>query len=81
MTNLENISVPDDIHLDIDKTYDFIEANLPEKYTRQVFNLLPEELKVDLSYIRQVKRERIKNAPIMAALYRVAQFNYLQKQS
>ena len=78
MTKLQKIRVPEDIHLNINKTFDFINDHLPEKYSRQVWNLLPDNAKVDLAYIRTVKKDRIKNALIMNALYRVAQFNKLQ---
>ena len=50
-------------------------------YACDVQNLLPEDGKVSLDYIRRVKLFRIKNAPIMIALYRVAQWNLLQKQT
>ena len=75
MTNLQNIKVPEDIHSNINQTYAFINEFLPEKYSRQVWNLLPESAKVDLSYIRTVKKDKIKNALIMTALYRVAIWN------
>lgn len=78
MTKVQNIQVPEDIHLNINKTFDFINEYLPVKYSRQVWNLLPDNAKVDLAYIRTVKKDRIKNALIMTALYRVAQFNKLQ---
>ena len=81
MTNLQNIRVPEDIHSNINKTYTFINENLPEKYSKQVWNLLPESAKVDLAYIRTVKKYHIKNALIMTALYRVALWNKQQKQS
>lgn len=81
MTKLQKIKVSEDIHLNINKTFDFINDNLPEKYSRQVWNLLPKNAKVDLAYIRTVKKNRIKNALIMTALYRVAQFNKLQSKS
>ena len=78
MTKIQNIKVPEDIHLNINKTFDFISEHLPEKYSRQVWNLLPDNAKVDLAYIRTVKKDRIKNALIMTALYRVAKYYYLQ---
>lgn len=78
MAKLQKIKVPEDIHLNINATFDFINQNLPEKYSRQAWNLLPDDAKVDLAYIRTVKKDRIKNALIMNALYRVAQFNKLQ---
>ena len=81
MTKLQKIKVSEDIHLNINTTFDFINDNLPVKYSRQVWNLLPKNAKVDLAYIRTVKKNRIKNALIMTALYRVAQFNKLQSKS
>lgn len=81
MTNLAQIKVPENIHSNINETYDFIDANLPKNYARDVQNLLPEDGKVSFDYIRRVKLFRIKNAPIMIALYRVAQWNLLQKQT
>ncbi|UJF29865.1 hypothetical protein L0B70_00285 [Kaistella sp. 97-N-M2] len=78
MTKLQKIKVPENIHLNIHKTFDFIDEHLPEKYSRQVWNLLPDSAKVDLAYIRTVKKDRIKNALIMNALYRVAQWNKMQ---
>lgn len=79
MTNLKKRNANKDIHLNIAATFDFIDENLPEKYSRQVLNLLPEDKKVDLAYIRTVKCDRIKNETIINALYRVAQWNKLQK--
>ncbi len=73
MTNLENNNAPTDIHLNISATFDFISENLPAKYAREVWELLPEDKRVDLAYIRQVKMDRIKNEPIINALYFVAQ--------
>lgn len=81
MTNLQNIKVPEDIHSNINKTYTFINENLPEKYSKKVWDLLPKSAKVDLSYIRTVKKNKIKNALIMTALYRVALWNKENKQS
>lgn len=80
MTKIQKIKVPEDIHLNTDEAFDFISLHLPEKYSRQVWNLLPDNAKVDLAYIRTVKKDRIKNALIMTALYRVAQFNKLQSK-
>ena len=80
MTKLQKIKVSEDIHLNINTTFDFINDNLPVKYSRQVWNLLPKNAKVDLAYIRTVKKNRIKNALIMTALYRVAQWNKLQSK-
>ena len=80
MTKLQKIKVSEDIHLNINKTFDFIDDNLPVKYSRQVLNLLPDDKKVDPAYIRTVKKDRIKNALIMTALYRVAQWNKLQSK-
>lgn len=74
MTNLENNNATEDIHLNIPQTFAFIYANLPEKYARETKELLPKEKQnVDLAYIRQVKKDRIKNIDIINALYRVAQ--------
>ncbi len=81
MTNLKNNNAIEDIHLNINKTYDYIDEILPEKYSRQVWNLLPKDAKVDLAYIRTVKKDRIKNALIMNALYRVAQWNEHQTKA
>ncbi len=76
---LNAVPVPDNIFYDYDKTFNFIQDNLPRQYAREVVNLLPEAHKVDLNYIRQVKKFRIKNAAIVTALYRVAQFHKLQQ--
>ena len=73
------MKIPDDIHLDTDKAFDFIDQHLPERYSRQVWNMLPENKKVALDYIRRVRKNRIKNIIIMSALYRVAQFNKIQQ--
>ncbi|MEC5156624.1 hypothetical protein [Chryseobacterium sp. MP_3.2] len=80
MTNLENNKPIEDIHLNIGATFDFIDENLPEKYSREVLDLLPKDKQVDPAYIRIVKKYRIKNEAIINALYRVAQWNKLQKQ-
>ena len=81
MTNLRNMEMPNDIHSDIEKTFNFIDENLPQKYSREAWKILPENKKyIELDYIRKVKKDRIKNAPIITALYRVAQFHKLQKQ-
>lgn len=80
MTKVKNNIAIEDIHLNISQTFEFIDANLPERYSRQVLELLPEDKKVDLAYIRQVKTEHIKNAPIVTALYRIALRNKSQKE-
>jgi hypothetical protein len=58
MTKVQNIKVPESIHSNINETFDFINENLPERYSKQVWNLLPEEAKVDLAYIRIVKKKQ-----------------------
>lgn len=80
MTNLQNIKVPEDIHSNITATYNFINEYLPEKYSKQVQNLLPEGSDITLDYIRQTKKARRKNPTIMMALYRVAKWNKLKKE-
>ena len=80
MTNLENNNSSADIHLNISSTFDFICENLPEKYSREVWNLLPKDKRVDLAYIRQVKKDRIVNEAIINALYLVAQRNKKAKE-
>lgn len=80
MTNLKQIEVPHDIHSNIQATYDFIDQNLPAKYSKQVQNLLPKGSEITLDYIRQTKKARRKNSVIMIALYRVAQWYKLQKE-
>ncbi|MGV8914345.1 MAG: hypothetical protein ACOH1X_02740 [Kaistella sp.] len=79
MAKIKNINAIKDIHLDIGGTFDYIDANLPEKYSRETLALLPLHKKVDPAYIRIVKKYRIKNEAIINALYRVAQWNELQK--
>ncbi len=81
MTNVENIIAIKDIHLNISEAFKFIDQHLPEKYSREVLNLLDESQKVDLAYIRQVKKNKIKNAPIISALYRVALRSKTQKEN
>lgn len=75
------ISVPESVFLDIEKTFDFIDAHLPRNYTRQVVQLFESIADVDTSYIRKVKKERILNVRIISALYRIAQFSALQKNN
>lgn len=77
---INELDVPESIHLNIKETYDYIDNHLPKNYSREVWNLLPNSSKVDLAYIRTVKKDRIKNAIIMNALYRVAQFHELQNR-
>lgn len=81
MAKLVKSTTPEDIHLNIEETFKFINENLPEKYARQTLNLLPEDKKVDLAYIRQVKTYKIFNETIINALYRVAQWNKAQKEN
>ena len=81
MAKLINNNTTEDIHLNIPKTFAFIHANLPEKYAREAKELLPEDKQnVDLAYIRQVKKDHIKNIDIINALYRVAQRNKAEKE-
>jgi hypothetical protein len=80
MTKIENNIAIEDIHSNIPKTFEFIDNNLPDRYSRRVLELLPDDKKVDLAYIRQVRTERIKNAPIVTALFRVAQQNKALKE-
>lgn len=81
MSKLENIKVPDGIHLDIEAAFDFMDKYLPKKYAREVHNILPEGQKKSLDYIRRVKIYRIKSPVIMIALYRVAQWNKIQNDN
>lgn len=62
----------------ISEIFDFIDRWIPHAYGRSVLALLEEEDAVDLAYIRQVKRDRIKNPKIINAMLRVAQFNKFQ---
>lgn len=78
MTNLDKIKVPEDIHLNIDETYDFIHKWLPPRYSTEVNKLLDEVDRVDNAYVRQVKKERINNPKIYTALYRIALFHKMQ---
>lgn len=80
MTNLKHNNANEDIHLNIGATFDFIDQHLPEKYSREVCALLPDDKKVDQAYVRQVKKYRIKNETIINALYRVAQWNRIQSE-
>jgi hypothetical protein len=75
MANLENFDVPIHIHLNIDETFDFIDENLPKKYSLQVEKMLPEGNKYPMDYIRKVKNERINNSVIISYLYLVAKKN------
>ena len=76
------MKIQDDIHSDIENTFNFIDQNLPVKYSREVWNLLPKSKQyIELDYIRKVKKQRIKNAVIVNALYRVAQFYHLQNRT
>lgn len=82
VTNLHKMEIQYDIHSDIEKTFNFIDQNLPQKYSREVWNLLPKSKQyIELDYIRKVKKQRIKNAIIINALYRVAQFYHLQNRT
>ncbi len=74
------ISVPESVFLDIEKTFDFIDENLPRNYSKQVVDLFESITHIDTSYIRKVKKERILNVRIISALYRIAQFTALQKR-
>jgi len=75
MTNLEIFEVPIHIHLNIEETFNFIDANIPKKYTSEVQKLLPKGSKYEQDYIRKVKSERINNAVIISCLYVVAKRN------
>lgn len=72
MANLENFEIPIDIHLNIENTFNFIDENIPKKYSSEVQKLLPKDNKYALDYIRKVKNERINNAVIISYLYVVA---------
>lgn len=81
VTNLHKMEIQYDIHSDIENTFTFIDENLPKKYSREVWNMLPKNKRyVELDYIRKVKMNRIKNAVIITALYKVALFYFLQKK-
>lgn len=75
MTNLENFEVPIHIHLNIDETFDFIDENLPQKYSSEIEKMLPEGNKYPMDYIRKVKKERINNSIIISCLYLLAKKN------
>ncbi|MFC7346013.1 hypothetical protein ACFQO9_04680 [Chryseobacterium zhengzhouense] len=79
MTNLENFEVPIHIHLNIDETFDFIDANLPQKYSSAIKEMLPEGNTYPMDYIRKVKRERINNAVIISCLYFLAKRHFDNK--
>lgn len=72
MANLENFEIPIDIHSNIEKTFDFIDDNIPTKYSTEVQSLLPKDKKYALDYIRKVKTNRVNNAVIISYLYVVA---------
>lgn len=78
MTKVSNTQIPEDIHLNIEKTFEFIRAWLPRNYTREVNKLLDPEDRVDESYIRKVKQQGIRNKKIYTAMYRIALFQKLQ---
>lgn len=80
MAKLNKNNTVANIHLNISDAFDFISENLPEKYSRETWNLLPDNEKVDLSYIRQVKKDRINNYSIINALYLVAQRHKAEKE-
>jgi hypothetical protein len=73
MVKVTKIYIPIDIHSNTDETFDFIDENLPRKYSDEVYNLLPENNKFEKDYIRKVKNDRINNAVIISYLYVVAQ--------
>ncbi|MCX8533059.1 hypothetical protein [Chryseobacterium luquanense] len=72
MANLEKIEIPIDIHSNIEKTFDFIDDNIPKNYSSEVRSLLPDDKKYALDYIRKVKTNRVNNAVIISYLYIVA---------
>ncbi|WP_123859701.1 hypothetical protein [Chryseobacterium nakagawai] len=72
-------SIPIDIHSNINETFDFIDENLPKKYTTEVYELFPDGKKFRKDYIRKVKKDRINNAVIINCLYIVAKNNYDSK--
>ena len=72
MTKVIKFQIPIDIHSNISATFDFIDENLPKKYSSEVYKLLPENKKYRQDYIRKVKNDRINNAVIINYLYVVA---------
>ena len=78
MTKVKIIKPPENIHLNINETFDFIMQWLPRNYSAEVNKLLDPKDRVNPAYIRQVKRERIDNKKIILAMYRIALFNKAQ---
>ncbi|GEM_PF-3266499 len=74
-SNLEKIQTDTPIQSYKD-VFDFIYEWLPARYSNEVVQMLDD--KVDPAYVRQVKRERIRNPKIINALYRLAQYNKYQ---
>ena len=86
MSKINKNHVPVNIQLykglkTLDDVFTFINDWLPRNYSREVKNLLSEDVEVDTSYIRQVKREKINNPKIVYAMYRVAQFHKYQLEN
>ncbi len=80
MANLKKIEIPIHIHLNIEDTFNFIDENIPKKYSTEVQALLPEGNKYQADYIRKVKNERINNAVIISYLYVLAKRHFDLKQ-
>ncbi|KFC19338.1 hypothetical protein [Chryseobacterium sp. FH1] len=78
MTNLSKIKAPDNIHLNISETFDFIYEWLPRNYAKQCKRILRGKDKKSEEYIRLVKTKRINNRKIYTALYRIALLNKTQ---
>ena len=78
---IKRINVPSAVLLDLDKTFQFLQDNLPRYYAAEAKRLLPKNKKVDIAYIRRVKNQKISNPHIITALYRIAQFHALQKKN
>lgn len=85
MSKIENNTDTSDIRsykeLSLSEVFDFINDWLPHNYSKEVQDILPDDFKVDRSYIREVKKEKINNEKIVYAMYRVAQFHKLQLES
>lgn len=77
--DVRKIYVPSSVFMDLEKTFEFLGDNLPRYYANEVLRLLPKDKKVDIAYIRRVKKNKILNVHIITAMYRVAQFHSLQK--
>lgn len=66
----------------IEKMFAFIDEWIPRNYTSSVNQILKEENEspIEPAYIRQIKRERIKNPKIINAMLRVARKNKSEMQ-